>query len=111
MSISLCLLVWLPIMSERIATDATSPAPLLVVGSVAFDNVITPYGEKEHILGGAASYCSFASSYFAETRMGCDLVIYFAEEFLDRLRARIIDLVVLQRVAVSPTCCMKGTDH
>ena len=49
-------------MSERIATDATSPAHLLVVGSVAFDNVITPYGEKEHILGGAASYCSFASS-------------------------------------------------
>jgi hypothetical protein len=50
-------------MTDRISSDSSSMSPLLVVGSVAFDNVITPYGEKEHILGGAASYCSFAASY------------------------------------------------
>ncbi|SVD09066.1 uncharacterized protein METZ01_LOCUS361920, partial [marine metagenome] len=75
-------------MSERIATDATSPTSLLVVGSVAFDNVITPFGEKERILGGAASYCSFAASYFTEVRMVGVIGNDFDEEHLDRLRAR-----------------------
>ena len=56
-------------MSDRIQSDSPSSVPLLVVGSVAFDNVITPYGEKEHILGGAASYCSFAASYFTDVQM------------------------------------------
>ena len=111
MSISLCLLVCLPIMSERIATDATSPAHLLVVGSVAFDNVITPYGEKEHILGGAASYCSFASSYFTETRMVGVVGNDFGEEFMDRLRSRGIDLEGLQRDESGPTCFWKGKYH
>ena len=39
-------------MADRIPSDAPNPAPVLVVGSVAFDNAITPYGQKEHILGG-----------------------------------------------------------
>ena len=78
-------------MSERIATDATSSTSLLVVGSVAFDNVITPFGEKERILGGAASYCSFAASYFTTVRMVGVIGNDFDEEHLDRLRARGID--------------------
>ena len=57
-------------MTDRISSNNTESAPLLVVGSVAFDNVITPYGEKEHILGGAASYCSFAASYYTDVRNG-----------------------------------------
>ena len=32
------------LMADRIPSDAPNPAPLLVVGSVAFDNVITPFG-------------------------------------------------------------------
>ena len=34
-------------MVERIESDSSEPQPLLVVGSVAFDNIITPCGEKE----------------------------------------------------------------
>ena len=75
-------------MADRIDYNPTESAPVLVVGSVAFDNVITPHGSKDGILGGAASYCSFATSYFTQPRMvgvnGND----FGEEHLERLRKR-----------------------
>lgn len=38
---------------------------LLVVGSVAFDAIETPFGKTDRIIGGAATYISLASSYFA----------------------------------------------
>jgi sugar/nucleoside kinase (ribokinase family) len=37
---------------------------LLVVGSVAFDAIETPFGKTDKIVGGAATYISIASSYF-----------------------------------------------
>ena len=72
-------------MADKIVSDSPEPAPLMVVGSVAFDNVITPYGTKEGILGGAASYCSFAASYFTQPRMVGVIGNDFGEEYLDRL--------------------------
>ncbi len=42
---------------------------LLVVGSVAFDDVKSPSGSKKNILGGAATYCALAASYFTEVRV------------------------------------------
>jgi sugar/nucleoside kinase (ribokinase family) len=38
---------------------------ILVVGSVAFDSVKTPFGEAENVLGGSATYFSVSASYFA----------------------------------------------
>src|ERR1041385_7789326 len=37
---------------------------LLVVGSVAYDAVETPFGKKDHILGGSASHFSISASFF-----------------------------------------------
>ena len=37
---------------------------LLAVGSVAFDDLETPFGRREKILGGSASYFSLAASQF-----------------------------------------------
>jgi len=37
---------------------------LLVIGSVAFDAIETPFGKTDKIVGGAASYISLAASYF-----------------------------------------------
>ncbi|HEX8536577.1 MAG TPA: sugar kinase, partial [Cystobacter sp.] len=37
---------------------------LLVVGSVGLDSVETPFGIKEDVLGGSASYFSTAASFF-----------------------------------------------
>ncbi|HKD45611.1 MAG TPA: PfkB family carbohydrate kinase [Candidatus Angelobacter sp.] len=42
---------------------------LLVVGSVAFDAVKTPYGKRDKILGGAATYFALAASFFTDVRV------------------------------------------
>jgi sugar/nucleoside kinase (ribokinase family) len=39
---------------------------LLVVGSVAFDAIETPFGKTDKIVGGAASYIALSSSYLCE---------------------------------------------
>jgi sugar/nucleoside kinase (ribokinase family) len=41
---------------------------LTVVGSIAFDSVQTPFGERERMLGGAAVHFSLAASFFTEVR-------------------------------------------
>ena len=42
---------------------------LLVVGSVAFDAVETPFGKREQMLGGSASHFSIAASFFTDVRV------------------------------------------
>src|SRR6187200_332856 len=39
---------------------------LVVVGTVAFDSIETPFGKSERIIGGAATYISLAASYFVK---------------------------------------------
>ena len=39
---------------------------LVAVGSIAFDAVRTPFGERERMLGGSAVHFSLASSFFTE---------------------------------------------
>jgi sugar/nucleoside kinase (ribokinase family) len=50
---------------------------ILVVGSVAFDSVKTPFGEVDEVLGGSASYFSIAASFFAPVK----LVAVVGEDF------------------------------
>src|SRR5256714_1317107 len=42
---------------------------LLVVGSVAFDSVETPFGKRDKMLGGSASHFSLSASYFTDVRV------------------------------------------
>ncbi|HEX8707503.1 MAG TPA: PfkB family carbohydrate kinase [Pyrinomonadaceae bacterium] len=42
---------------------------LLVVGSVAFDAVETPFGKRERMLGGSAAHFSISASYFTDVRL------------------------------------------
>ena len=42
---------------------------IVVVGSVAFDTVETPYGRAENVVAGAATYFALAASYFTNVRM------------------------------------------
>ena len=42
---------------------------IVVVGSVAFDSLKTPYGKRDKILGGAATYFSLAASHFTDVRV------------------------------------------
>ncbi|HSB09438.1 MAG TPA: PfkB family carbohydrate kinase [Blastocatellia bacterium] len=71
---------------------------ILVVGSVAFDSVKTPFGERNRILGGSATYFSVAASFFTDVRVVAVVGEDFgpAEEavFLDRE----VDISDLERV-------------
>ena len=42
---------------------------LLVVGSVAFDAIETPFGRVERTVGGAATYFSLAASFFTRVNL------------------------------------------
>ncbi|BCR05557.1 adenosine kinase [Desulfuromonas versatilis] len=65
---------------------------ILVVGSVAFDSVETPFGQVEEILGGSGTYFSTSASFFTDVSLVAVVGEDFPEEHLDFLRSRSIDL-------------------
>ena len=72
-------------------------SPILVVGSVAFDDVRTPFGAGENLLGGSATHFSVAASYFAPVRLVAVVGEDFADTHAAPLRERGVDLAGLQR--------------
>lgn len=71
---------------------------ILVVGSVAYDTVRTPFGEVTEVLGGSAVYFSVAAAFFADVRLVAVVGEDFAEEHFQLLRERRVDLEGLSRV-------------
>ncbi len=69
---------------------------LLVVGSVALDSVKTPFGEAEEVLGGSATYFSYAASFFSAVQLVAVVGDDFPQAHLDLLRSRDVDLTGLQ---------------
>ena len=61
---------------------------LLVVGSVAFDGIETPFGKVERTLGGAASYFALAASHFTPVRVVGIVGDDFTEKDKSVLRGR-----------------------
>src|SRR5437867_7473838 len=74
---------------------------LVVVGSVAFDSVATPFGERERMLGGSATHFSLAASFFTHVRVVGIVGEDFGEEETEVLTRRGIDTEDLERVAGS----------
>ena len=72
---------------------------LIVVGSVAYDGVETPHGKVDRMLGGACTYISLAAAYFTEVKIVGVVGDDFAQEDIDFLASRKIDLAGLERVA------------
>ena len=70
---------------------------ILVVGTVAFDSIETPFGVAERILGGSASYFALAASYFAPVRIVGVIGRDFPQEYLDLFTQRSIDLEGLKK--------------
>ena len=68
------------------------PSHILVVGSLAYDDVHTPYDSRREVLGGAASYFSLAACLYAPVRLMGVVGDDFRAHDLDRLRAKGIDL-------------------
>ena len=70
---------------------------LLTVGTVAFDDIETPTGHAEKVVGGACTYISLAASYFTSpVRVVSVIGDDFPEETLEYLRRRGVDLEGLQ---------------
>jgi len=64
---------------------------VLVVGSIAFDDIETPSGRAKGVLGGAACYFSLAASYFAPVRAVGVVGSDFPDAHLEFLRAHGVD--------------------
>src|SRR5215510_5764934 len=69
---------------------------ILVVGSVAFDSVKTPFGERNRVLGGSATYFSVAASFFTDMRVVAVVGQDFGDGPMKILRDRGIDVTGLE---------------
>jgi sugar/nucleoside kinase (ribokinase family) len=69
---------------------------LLVVGSVAFDAIETPFGKVDRTLGGAASYFALAASHFVPVRMVAIVGQDFTADHRAIFKGRKIDLSGLE---------------
>ena len=70
---------------------------LLVVGSVAFDSVKTPFGEVDEVLGGSATYFSTAASYFTDVSIVAVVGTDFPEKYLLFLKSRNINIEGIEK--------------
>jgi len=64
---------------------------ILAIGSVAFDNIATPSGKAENVLGGSATYFSLAASYFTEVRVVAVVGDDFTSQHESVLKKRGVD--------------------
>jgi sugar/nucleoside kinase (ribokinase family) len=84
-----------------------TPAPILVVGSVALDSIETPFTSREDVLGGAAVHFSMAAALFTEVRLVGVVGGDFPMAELDLLRSRGVDMTGLE-VAEGPSFRWRG---
>jgi sugar/nucleoside kinase (ribokinase family) len=81
---------------------------ITVVGSIAYDAVKTPFGERERMLGGAAVHFALAASFFDRVRVVGPVGEDFGEPELDVMRARDVDVSDVERVAGGETFFWRG---
>jgi sugar/nucleoside kinase (ribokinase family) len=82
--------------------------PITVTGSLAFDSVRTPFGERERMLGGTAVHFALAASFFDEVNVvGC-VGDDFGEEPLQMLRERGVEVGDVEHVSGGKTFFWRG---
>lgn len=81
---------------------------LTVVGSIAFDAVRTPFGERERMLGGSAVHFALAASFFTDVHVVGPVGDDFGAEHTEVLDARGIDTSDIERVAGGETFFWRG---
>lgn len=83
---------------------------VLVVGTVAFDSIETPFGSAERILGGSAAYFALGASFFAPVRVVGVVGEDFPQDYLDIFTQRDIDIAGIER-ARGETFHWRGRYH
>lgn len=81
---------------------------LLVLGSVAFDDVRTPAGFRERVLGGSATYFAWAAATLVQTDLIAAVGRDFPDEFMAMLRGRGIGLDGLVKMQDADTFHWSG---
>jgi sugar/nucleoside kinase (ribokinase family) len=85
---------------------------LLIVGTVAFDAIETPFGKTDKILGGAGTFIGLSASHFnLQSAIVSVVGDDFPQEYLDLLRARNIDISGLEVVKGGKTFFWSGRYH
>jgi sugar/nucleoside kinase (ribokinase family) len=85
---------------------------LLIVGTVAFDAIETPFGKTDKILGGAATYIGISASFFNVKSAIVSVVgDDFPQEYLDLLTERNIDISGIEVVKGGKTFFWSGLYH
>ncbi|WP_420571076.1 PfkB family carbohydrate kinase [Kordia sp.] len=85
---------------------------LLIVGTVAFDAIETPFGKTDKILGGAATYIGLSASNFnVDSAIVSVVGEDFPQEYLDMLAARNIDISGIEVVKGGKTFFWSGKYH
>lgn len=85
---------------------------ILIVGSVAYDGIETPFGKRDRILGGSATYLSLTSSYFSnDIRLVGVVGNDFAQSDIQLFREKKIDLEGLQVDESGKTFFWAGRYH
>ncbi len=79
-----------------------------VVGSIAFDAVKTPWGERERMLGGSAVHFALAASFFDDVRVVGPVGDDFGESEYDVLHARGVNTADIEHVAGGRTFFWAG---
>ena len=70
---------------------------VLVVGSIALDSLETPFGKRDDVPGGSATFFSTAASFFAPVQLVGVVGEDFPQEHVDFLKSRGVDLAGLTR--------------
>jgi sugar/nucleoside kinase (ribokinase family) len=85
---------------------------LLIVGTVAFDAIETPFGKTDKILGGAATYIGLSAAFFnLQSAIVSVVGDDFPQEYLDFLLERNIDITGLEIVKGGKTFFWSGRYH
>jgi sugar/nucleoside kinase (ribokinase family) len=85
---------------------------LLIVGTVAFDAIETPFGKTDKILGGAATYIGLSASFFnLQSAIVSVVGDDFPQEYLDLLTERNIDISGVEVVKGGKTFFWSGLYH
>jgi sugar/nucleoside kinase (ribokinase family) len=85
---------------------------ILIVGSLAFDDIETPFGRSDNTLGGSSTYIALSASYFTDKIQMVGVVgSDFEQQHFDLLHSRSIDTKGVQKIEEGKTFRWAGRYH
>ncbi len=98
-------------MNNRITLTQNNPEPVLVIGSLAYDHIMTPVADSGRIAGGSANYAALALSQFAPGRVVGVVGSDYEQELVELLETRGMDTAGIERDLSGKTFFWRGRYH